>query len=75
MSPETILLISAIIAFILAMSIGANDVANSMGTAVGSKAITIKQALIIAGILEFGGLIFLEKMLQRPSNQEYLRPN
>ncbi len=61
MSPETILLISAIIAFILAMSIGANDVANSMGTAVGSKAITIKQALIIAGILEFGGAYFFGK--------------
>lgn len=61
MTPDTILLIAAAIAFILAMSIGANDVANSMGTAVGSKAITIKQALIIAGILEFGGAYFFGK--------------
>ncbi len=55
MSPETILIIAAVIAFVMAMSIGANDVANSMATAVGAKAITIKQAIIIAGILEFGG--------------------
>ena len=55
MSPETILIVAAIIAFVMAMSIGANDVANSMATAVGAKAITIKQALVIAGLLEFGG--------------------
>lgn len=61
MSSDMILLIAAAIAFLLAMSIGANDVANSMGTAVGSKAITIKQALIIAGILEFGGAYFFGK--------------
>ena len=39
------------IAFYMAWSIGANDVANSMATAVGAKAITFKQAVIIAGIL------------------------
>jgi PiT family inorganic phosphate transporter len=39
----------------MAWNIGANDSANSMATAVGSKAITFKQAIIIAGILEFAG--------------------
>lgn len=37
--------------------IGANDVANAMGTSVGSKAITVKQAILIAAIFEFAGVI------------------
>ena len=37
--------------------IGANDVANAMGTSVGSGAITIKQAIIIAAVFEFAGVI------------------
>lgn len=44
-----------ILAFYLAFNLGANDVANAMGTSVGSKAITLKQALILAGVLEFAG--------------------
>jgi len=50
---------SGAIAFYMAWSIGANDVANSMATAVGSKAITFKQAVIIAGILSFVGAVFV----------------
>lgn len=52
----TILLILAILfGFFMAWGVGANDVANAMGTSVGSKAITIKQAIIIAMIFEFAG--------------------
>ena len=45
--------------FYMAWNIGANDVANSMATAVGSHAITFKQAVIIAGVLTFLGAILV----------------
>jgi inorganic phosphate transporter, PiT family len=47
------------IGFYMAWSIGANDVANSMATAVGAKAITFKQAVLIAGVLNFIGAVFV----------------
>ena len=47
--------LSILFGFFMAFGIGANDVSNAMGTSVGSKAITIKQAIIIAAIFEFMG--------------------
>ncbi len=45
--------------FLMAFNLGANDVANSMASAVGARAITVKQAVWIAGILNFVGAVFL----------------
>ncbi len=47
--------IAVIFGFFMTWGIGANDVANAMGTSVGSGAITVKQAIIIAAIFEFSG--------------------
>ncbi len=59
-TPEHIILILALaFGFYMAWSIGANDVANAMGTSVGSGAITLKQAIIIASVLEFSGAFFV----------------
>ena len=61
MEPSILLIIggASAIAVYMAWSIGSNDVANSMATAVGAKAITFKQAVIIAGILNFIGAVFV----------------
>jgi len=51
----TLVMLAGVVGFFMAWGIGANDVANAMGTSVGSKALTIKQAIIIAMVFEFAG--------------------
>ena len=50
-----LIIIGLVVGFYMAWSIGANDVANAMGTSVGSGALTLKQAVMLAAVLEFAG--------------------
>ena len=49
------LVMACLFGFFMAWGVGANDVANAMGTSVGAKAVTIKQAILIAMVFEFAG--------------------
>jgi inorganic phosphate transporter, PiT family len=54
-----LLILAIVFGLYVAWNIGANDVANAVGTAVGSGALTLKQAVLIAAIFEFCGAFFL----------------
>ena len=60
MDLSTFLMVFAITACIyMACNIGANDVANAMGTSVGSGSLTFKQAIYVAAVAEFAGAFFV----------------
>lgn len=52
-------LLAILVGFYVAWSIGANDVANSVGTAVGSRALSLRKAIVVAAIFEFLGALLL----------------
>ena len=54
-----IVITGGVFAFIAAMGIGANDVANAYATSIGSKSLTIRQAVVLASIFEAGGAILM----------------
>ena len=52
---QVVLGLAIVLGLYMAFSIGANDVANAMGTSVGSRALTIRQAVLVAAVFEFAG--------------------
>ncbi len=76
MGIETYLTIFVLIVGIyMAWSIGANDVANAMGTSIGSGALTLKRAVIIAGILEFSGALLLGSRVSKTMQSGLIDPS
>ncbi|MFQ5451377.1 MAG: inorganic phosphate transporter [Nitrospinaceae bacterium] len=76
MDSNTFLLIVAILAGIyMACNIGANDVANSMGTSIGSKSLTFRQAILVAAAAEFAGAFFVGGHVTNTIRKGMLDPN
>ena len=52
---QVLFVLACVFGLFMAWGIGANDVSNAMGTSVGSRALTMKQAILIAMVFEFAG--------------------
>ncbi len=52
---QTLLILACVFGLFMAWGIGANDVSNAMGTSVGARALTMKQAILVAMVFEFAG--------------------
>jgi phosphate/sulfate permease len=59
-----VLILGFIVAFVLAFGIGANDVANSFGTSVGARVMTVRTACILGTIFEIAGSVLIGKFEQ-----------
>lgn len=76
MTLDTIILLVGLVAAVyMAWNIGANDVANAMATAVGAKAITLKQAVIIAAILDLIGAAFIGSHVAQTIRKGIVHPD
>ena len=67
-------ILASVVGAYMALNIGANDVANNMGPAVGSRALTLGHALVIAAIFEAAGAILAGGDVVRTVSQDLLRP-
>ncbi len=64
-----------VIGFYMAWNIGANDVSNAMGTSVGSGALTLRKAVIIAAVLEFSGAFFVGGNVSETMQRGLIHPD
>jgi phosphate/sulfate permease len=69
-----LLILILVTGFYMAWNIGANDVANAMGTSVGSGALTLRRAVVIAAILEFSGAFFFGSHVSKTMQSGILNP-
>lgn len=67
--------LTLVLGFYMAWNIGANDVANAMGTSVGSKALTLKKAVLLAAILEFSGAYFVGSRVSETIQKGIVEPS
>jgi PiT family inorganic phosphate transporter len=71
---STFVIVAAVIAAYMALSIGANDVANNMGPAVGSRALSMPAALVIAAVCEVSGALIAGGDVVETISRDLLRP-
>ena len=69
------MIVGAVIAAYMALNVGANDVANNMGPAVGSRALTLGGALVIAAFCEAAGAILAGGDVVNTVSRNLLRPD
>ncbi len=69
-----ILVLVSALALYMAWTIGANDVANAMGTSVGSGTLTIKKAIMIAAVFEFLGAVLVGAWVSNTMKKEIVMP-
>ncbi len=66
--------ITLCLGFYMAWNIGANDVANAMGTSVGSRALSLKRAVFLAACLEFSGAFFIGSDVSKTIQNGIIEP-
>lgn len=75
MDPNSVYLwLAVIFGFTMAWGIGANDVSNAMGTSVGSKALTLRQAILIAAVFEFLGAFLAGSEVTSTIRKDIINP-
>ncbi|ELR15426.1 Phosphate transporter family protein [Acanthamoeba castellanii str. Neff] len=67
--------VGGVISFILAWALGANDVANAFGTSVGSKVLSLRQAIVIAAIVEFAGAVLMGSHVVDALRKDIIKPS